>query len=110
PSQDLSFRGSSYHQTLEHIKDEELSLFWKKYPASKSCGSDGIHVLLLRALDSGSKLAKDTAMLFNIYLFLGVMPAVWNRTIIYPIQKHKDAKTIDQFRPISLTLMMRRTF
>lgn len=105
-----SFRGNEFDPTIECIDADEISKFWLKYPSSKSCGSDGIHVLLLRALDGGSSLSQDTETLFNICLHLGVTPSEWNKSLLYPTPKSKESKTIDQFRPISLTLMMRRTF
>ncbi|GJJ78332.1 hypothetical protein EMPS_10691 [Entomortierella parvispora] len=47
---------------------------------------------------------------FRICCLLGVTPSSWNVSVINPIPKTEGATTIDKFRPISLTLMIRRTF
>ncbi|OMJ21115.1 putative RNA-directed DNA polymerase from transposon BS [Smittium culicis] len=40
----------------------------------------------------------------------GITPDCWNTSHIYPIPKASDSITIDKFRPIALTPMLRRIF
>ena len=94
--------------TLTWTYSPSLLHFWSKYPTHVSGGEDGIHIRLLRALIH-TALPHQTLRLFKICCLLGVTPSSWNVSVIHPIPK-KDTTTINTFRPISLTLMLRRSF
>ncbi|KAF9555415.1 hypothetical protein BGW38_009254, partial [Lunasporangiospora selenospora] len=105
------YRGRSFESEsscIESFNATAISKFWEKYPAHVSGGDDGVHIRLLRAL-TGSSLPFRVADLFRICCYLGVTPSTWNCSVIFPIPKGKET-TINKFRPISLTLMLRRTF
>lgn len=105
------YRGVSFDPEVDFdvfFKKEDLVHFWEKYPTHVAGGMDGIHVRLLRAL-SDSVMVDRLVELYHLCLLLGVTPASWNRSTIFPIPKRDDT-TIDTFRPISLTLMLRRSF
>jgi hypothetical protein len=105
------YRGVSFVSEMDPDVDftvEALLRFWQKYPTHVSGGEDGIHIRILRAL-SNTALPDHTIGLFKICCLLGVTPSSWNVSVIHPIPK-KDTTTINTFRPISLTLMLRRSF
>lgn len=96
--------GSSFR-----ITEDECRKIIEKYPTYKSCGEDGIHTRILQSLSECNFLQHLTA-LFNLCLETGVTPKRWNVARSTPIPKHADARVINDFRPISLTVMFRRCF
>ena len=75
----------------------------------KSCGPDAIHCRLMRLFLS-SGLAKILSQLFKLCILSGLTPTRWNHSSIALLAKKPESKTIEQFRPISLTAMTRRLF
>lgn len=111
PPDESPYRGCTFESEVIFDTDftaKALERFWSKYPTHVAGGLDGIHVRILRALSPSSMLS-HVVSLFRICVLLGVTPASWNRSTIFPIPK-KATSTINTFRPISLTLMMRRSF
>ena len=80
-----------------------------RYPSTKSCGSDGIHVSILKAL-STTDLINHLKILFNTCLTVGVTPRGWNEAVSVLIPKKTTDCPISDSRPISLTSMFRRIF
>ena len=89
------------------INDVQRSI--QKYPASKSCGSDSIHIKILKNL-RGSKLPGHISAAFTLYATIGLTPQRWNTSLVFPIPKNKESRYINEFRPIALTHMFRRLF
>ncbi len=89
--------------------EEELKKIITKYASHKSCGEDGIHVKILRCLIDGPFMSHLTTLM-NLCLSTGQTPERWNTARVMPTPKTSDAKTINDFRPISLTVMFRRIF
>lgn len=111
PPAQSPYRGVSFVTEMdpdEDLNEDGLLRFWSKYPTYVSGGEDGIHIRILRAM-CDSHLPTHTIGLFRLCCLLGVTPASWNVSVIHPIPK-KDTSTINTFRPISLTLMLRRSF
>ena len=77
----------------------------------KSPGPDAMDVTVLKALlPSGSFLA-NLSSFFRLCAAAGYTPRRWNESLIHPIPKSAtSAPTIDEHRPISLTVMFRRIF
>lgn len=105
------YRGAPFVPEIDF--DDEFTLpallkFWRYYPSHVSGGEDGIHIKILRALID-TELPAQTLKVFKICSLLGITPSSWNISVIHPIPK-KDTTTINTFRPISLTLMFRRSF
>lgn len=91
--------------------DSILSVI-KSYSNTKSCGKDGIHVSVLKSL-TPKGLCEHLSRLFLFCVKYGYTPSSWNETITMPVPKIKPdqgALTIDQCRPIGLTVMFRRIF
>lgn len=94
---------------VEFVSEQNIAKFINGYPAHKSCGIDGIHVRIMKAL-SGGLLTEHLHGLFRLCCLTGLTPARWNTALVFPIPKHKDAVTIAECRPIALTSMFRRAF
>ncbi|OMJ28673.1 LINE-1 retrotransposable element ORF2 protein [Smittium culicis] len=80
------------------------------YPSSKSAGPDPLHINILKALACSNAFISDLHVMFRYMLKYATTPKCWNTSHIYPIPKSKDSMTIDCFRPIALTKMLRRIF
>ena len=77
--------------------------------SNKACGNDGIHTVLLKAMND-SMLPDILTELFKLCISFGVTPLRWNKSIIYPIPKKKESCYIQDFRPIALTNIFRKVF
>jgi len=81
------------------------------YPKSKSPGMDGLDARLFKILLDCPAFVQLLSCLFSLCLDTGTTPLRWNESVIFPLVKPgKDARFIDERRPISLTAMMRRFF
>ena len=96
---------------IKMFHHKAISSFIARYPTTKSCGLDGVHVRLLRALlPTPSGFISCLSQLFNIIAKTGCIPNSWNLSLISPIPKAPESQTINSFRPVSLTCMFRRCF
>ena len=91
------------------FSDSMIEMAITRYPNSKSCGIDGIHIVLLKAL-LNTKMAQHLEIVFDACLMIGVTPSSWNEAISVLIPKKSSDCPITESRPISLTLMFRRLF
>jgi hypothetical protein len=82
---------------------EHVTKFLDKYDVSKSCGYNGAHTGIFRAL-SESKLMMQVTTLLQLCAQGG------HTEKIFPINRTPEAKDIDEHRPIAQTLMLRRAF
>jgi hypothetical protein len=91
------------------FKEDAIEQFFKQYEPAKSCGADGLHTLLMRAV-----MATDVRLLvsklFIVCCRTGLTPTRWNHSATFPIPKKKTAEFVTEFRPIALTSIMRRCF
>jgi hypothetical protein len=88
---------------------EAVKNFIKRYNTSKTCGFDGIHTKLLRALETTS-LPGLLAALLQRCSDTGLTPRRWNESLVYPLKKKDNGRRIEDCRCISLSSMFRRTF
>ena len=88
---------------------DSIASWIKKYPADRSCGSDSLHVCILRAL-LPSHMVKHLSSLFTMCALTGLTPRRWNQSLVFPIPKKQESRTIAEHRPIALTQMFRRLF
>lgn len=126
----VEFLGSIYRQDRDDLKiggstDNEIRIGtrhmeypWNeddikkrihRYSNTKSCGSDGIHTIILKML-TGSGLVNHLNTLFQSIWMTGLTPKRWNESLVFPIPKKHGATFIQDCRPISLTVMFRRIF
>lgn len=81
----------------------------RSYSQVKACGEDGIHVLIMRAL-CDSSFIHDLTYFFKACGRWCVTPRRWNEALVFPLAKSKDSLFINEFRPVSITVMFRRLF
>lgn len=89
---------------------KSISSVIKKYPSSKSAGPDPLHIKILKVLARNEDFLTDLQSFFHYCLKLGYTPSHWNTSHIHPIPKKTSSFTIDDFRPVALTPMLRRIF
>lgn len=74
----------------------------------KAPGASGIRVELLKA--GGLTAASALAVLFNACWRTGRCPKRWKQALVHPVPKKGDLTRIENYRPISLTEVMRKIF
>lgn len=95
---------------VEPFTSQEIADEIKLQDAQKACGSDGIHMRLLKALRDSSFLDR-LQFLYRRCLATGTTPLAWNRSDIYLLVKDtKKTRTTDNVRPITLICMFRKVF
>ncbi|KAI3655617.1 hypothetical protein MP638_002220, partial [Amoeboaphelidium occidentale] len=97
---------------LPYFSESSVESILMSYSNTKSCGKDGIHVLILKQLISKG-ICSHLSRIFHLCLKYGYTPKAWNETITMPIPKANPKGgtiTIDDCRPIGLTCMFRRIF
>ncbi len=75
---------------------------------SKGAGPDDIHPQMVRWL--ADFLAEPLSKLFANSLTTAVVPADWRLAIICPIHKKGDPEDVSNYRPVSLTSIICKTF
>jgi hypothetical protein len=86
-----------------------LSRLINRYPSTKSCGPDSMHIDILKCL-LPTTFPAILGKLFGLCALTGLTPSRWNETLIHLIPKKAKSRTVDNMRPISLTIMFRRIF
>ena len=82
----------------------------QRQSGSKSAGSDGIHMLLMKAL-LHSSFPDLLCALYNACLGQGATPSRWNDTEIHLLVKDKSRRRdASNVRPITLICMFRKVF
>ena len=105
----------SWSKNPNHIIDPSyfspscIQNFLNTYPKNISCGQDSIHQNILAALEN-SKFYSDLSDFFSDCNEKCLTPPHWNLAIVKPIPKMKNSKYISEFRPISLTSIIRRCY
>lgn len=82
----------------------------KEYPKSKAPGPDCMYARLFGVLCEHSGFPLLVRYLFQHIAITGLTPHCWNTSRIYLLPKKTEAETVMDFRPVSLTQMLRRCF
>jgi len=82
--------------------EEEIAEEIRHQAAERSCGADGIHIRLLKAL-AGTVFVGWLYRLYNRCLAEGRTPQAWNDSEIHLLSKDPDRpRDADNLRPISI--------
>ena len=76
--------------------------------SNKAFGPDGIHGKILK--NCAFSLASPLSMLFRLSYNSGDVPKDWRLANVVPIHKKGSKESIDNYRPISLTSLVMKTF
>lgn len=79
-----------------------------KINSSKACGPDKIHGKILR--NCAVSLAYPLSLMFKVSYNTGCVPKEWKLAHIVPIHKKGCKENIENYRPISLTSLIMKTF
>lgn len=107
PAPDDAYDGPDMLSTA--FDEASIARFFVRYPLARSCGSDGLHTRLLRPLME-SDLCRHLARFFQLCAKSSTTPQDWNTSTVFPIPKIPNARFVNDFRPVALTLMFRRCF
>ena len=80
----------------------------KRLPNNKAPGPDHLKAEMLKAL--APDIAPVLSLLFTICAQWSCTPALWRQAQVFPIYKKGDASDPANFRPISLTSVVRKLF
>jgi hypothetical protein len=110
--------GGSYRHTLPtedsreythyEVTEEQVQRALKRVPKGKSPGVDNIVGEML--LYGGDTVVAALQILFNVILRSNQIPDDWKIALVVPIHKKGDKKAIENYRPISLTVVVRRLY
>jgi hypothetical protein len=101
---------------LHYVHWKNVKEFFWKYNVAKSCGLDGIHTRIIRALMSDPTesepqlLEMHLSLLFQLSMLTGITPLRWNKGLVFALPKSPEAQYISDCRPVALTAMFRRAF
>lgn len=92
------------------LSEDDVVQELQEQDGNKSCGADGVHMRVLKALLSSS-LPAVLAHLFNACLRTASTPRAWNLTDIHLLTKDSaKPRDVDNLRPITLICMHRKIF
>lgn len=94
----------------DFLDSEILDSIISRYPSMKACGSDSLHILIIKAAWKADAFCESLTTLFRMCAAAGHTPSRWNVSLLCPIPKKTEAKYISDMRPIALTEMFRRLF
>lgn len=77
-------------------------------PTGKASGISGISAELVKYC--GFPMAQSLAALFSKFIQFGLVPSCWREVKIIPIPKVQGSRDIADYRPISLTEVLRKLF
>ena len=95
-----------FHDLRFHEFDVYLIL--KGTNPNKTPGPNGIHGIILK--NCASSLAKPITTLFNCSYTTGCIPAEWKLASVVPVHKKDDKRSVENYRPISLTSLFMKVF
>ena len=76
--------------------------------SNKACGPDKIHGKILK--NCAVSLAYPLAVMFKVSYNTGSIPREWKMAHIVPIHKKGPKENVENYRPISLTSLVMKTF
>ena len=102
---DFSNDETNFNVSFCHRKIRKLLL---NINQNKACGPDGIHGRILKGC--AVSVAYPLSLLFKLSYNTGYIPKEWKNAHIVPVHKKGAKENIENYRPISLTCLVMKTF
>ena len=108
---------SNYNISIDYTNDENFEISFchikirkllSKINSNKACGPDAIHGRILK--NCAVSLAYPLSLLFKLSYNTGSVPREWKLAHVVPIHKKGSKENIENYRPISLTSLVMKTF
>ena len=108
---------SNYDIHIDYANDHNFDLTFShrevrkllsRINANKAGGPDGIHGKILK--NCAVSLAYPLSLLFKITYNTGCIPREWKLAHVVPVHKKGAKENIENYRPISLTSLVMKTF
>ena len=96
---------NDYDMTFNH---REIRKLLAKINSNKASGPDAIHGKILKNCAVG--LAYPLSLLFKLSYNTGCVPKEWKIAHVVPVHKKGSKENIENYRPISLTSLVMKTF
>lgn len=90
------------------FSEDNIKYFIKQLPRRKAPGPDHIKAEMIKPL--GGLITPILSALFKICWQWSYTPLIWRQATVFPIFKKGDAKDPANYRPISLTSIIRKLF
>ena len=103
---DFDCSGNSFVDLYFEIYD--IYQILRNLNPSKAAGPDGIHGKVLKYC--ARSLAYPLSILFNLSYVIGSIPPDWKLALVVPVFKKGDKKSVENYRPISLTSLVMKAF
>ena len=91
-----------------NISFHKVQRIIQSLPNKRSEDNDGFSYLILKG--GGDILSLQLTRLFIFSLSTGKIPQDWKKSVIYPIKKKANPKTVEDYRPINITSCICRVF
>ena len=108
---------STYNIHIDYSNDQtsdidfchrKIRKLLSKINSNKSCGPDLIHGKILKNCAVG--IAYPLSLLFKLSYNTGSIPREWKHAHVVPVHKKGAKENIENYRPISLTSLVMKTF
>ena len=105
---DLDFDCSGNSFVDLYFEIDDIYQILRNLNPSKAAGPDGIHGKVLKYC--ARSLAYPLSILFNLSYVTGSIPPDWKIALVVPVFKKGDKKSVENYRPISLTSLVMKVF
>ena len=107
-SYDINYNWSDDDAFDIHFCHRKIRKLLGNINSNKACGPDGIHGKVLK--HCAASLAYPLSILFKVSYNTGCVPREWKLAHVVPIHKKGSKENIENYRPISLTSLVMKTF
>lgn len=93
-----------------YIGLDEISKLLSEVNVYKSVGPDQMHGKILKSLSKQYEFVQCIKLLFNTCVSTGKIPVIWKQARVTPIHKKGSKTDAKNYRPISLTSILCKTY
>ena len=97
---------SSFH--FDYISEKDVLCALSRLDPSKATGADALSARILRA--TAPAISSGLSKLFNYSLKTSQIPTEWKAANVIPVPKSANARSVDEYRPISILPVVAKVF